>query len=199
MPVLAIYPSLEMLARLPSALLGSGLHHSHCTLPSQEGEVERLPGAHGRLPHFQPLAVPWPDTLAGQSKCLCLPVQWLGWIDLALECSAFLHINCPARPPEWLGSPGFPLCPWPHRAGSPAGPWKSPGPTGMEMSQPISWSSRHSTPPDPEENRENFSTHTRLDSLRGGGLVLRFGEPRTRNMASETPASHGQQCRTLLP
>lgn len=52
----------------------SGIHRSHWLLLGQEGEAERLPGTHGQPPCFQPLAVPWPDTPAGQSKCLCLPV-----------------------------------------------------------------------------------------------------------------------------
>lgn len=62
--------------------------------------------------------MPRPDTLTSQSKCLCLPVWWLGWIYLALECSAFSIINCPARAPERLGSSGFPAHPQPHKAGS---------------------------------------------------------------------------------
>lgn len=39
--------------------------------------------------------------------------------------------------------------------------------------------------PEKEQREKKVSARTRLDSLRGGGLVLRFGEPRRRNVASE--------------
>lgn len=71
--------------------------------------------------------MPWPDTLASQSKCLCLPVQWLGWIYLALECRAFFIINCPVRPQEgWDPQASLPA-PGIMRLEALAQPWHSPG------------------------------------------------------------------------
>ena len=158
---------------LSSALPGSGLHRIRRALPSKEGKAEWLPGSHGEQPYFQPLAMPWLDTLTSQSKCLCLPVLWPGWIYLALECSAFSIKNCPARPqPHRVGSPSMALGKlWTNRL-------------CMETSQLLEAMRVH-----PEREQEDkLNTHTRLDSLRGGGLVLRFGEPRRGNGASEIPA-----------
>lgn len=118
-----------------------------CPLPSQALASTATTGyswaRKAELKGFQahmngcPVSSPW--QCPGQSKRLRLPVEWLGWTDLALECSAVLNINCPVRPLGWLGSPGFPLCPRPHKAGSLAGPWKTPGLTGTEMRPPMSW------------------------------------------------------------
>lgn len=118
---------------------GSGTHHLHRAFLSQEGKAERHPGSHGQQLYCKPLAMPWLDTLAGQSKCLCLPVRWPEWIYLALECRAFLIINCLARSPKRLESEGFPLCPKAHRAEGPAGFWETSGPAGFAARQPMDW------------------------------------------------------------
>lgn len=127
----------KMLTGLPCALPGSGIHWA---LPGKEGKAESLPGSHGQQPYFPPLAMPRLDTLASQSKCLCLPVPWLGWIYLALECSVFLIKNCPARPQEgWVPQASLPASS-PTKLEAPAWPWGSPGPTDSALRQPITGS-----------------------------------------------------------
>lgn len=184
---------LRVLTDLSSALPGSGLHRIRRALPSKEGKAERLPGSHGEQPYFQPLAMPWLDTLASQSKCLCLPVPWPGWIYLALECSAFSIKNCPARPQEGWDPLAFLPAPNPRELEAPAWPWESSGPTGSAWRRQLLEAMR--VHPEREQGRQP-STHTRLDSLRGGGLVLRFGEPRRGNRASKIQAR--QQCLPCL-
>ena len=184
---------LRVLTDLSSALPGSGLHRIRRALPSKEGKAERLPGSHGEQPYFQLLAMPWLDTLASQSKCLCLPVPWLGWIYLALECSAFSIKNCPVRPQEGWDPLAFLPAPNPTELEAPAWPWESSEPTGSAWRQ--STTGGYESAPR-KGTRKTNSTHTRLDSLRGGGLVLRFGEPRRGNRASKIKAR--QQCLPCL-
>lgn len=171
---------------LSSALPGSGLHRIRRALPSKEGKAEWLPCSHGEQPYFQPLAMPWLDTLTSQSKCLRLPVPWPGWIYLALECSAFSIKNCPARPQEGWDPLAFLPAPNPTELEAPAWPWESSGPTGSAWRPVNYWRLREYT--QKGNKKDKLNTHTRLDSLRGGGLVLRFGEPRRGNGASEIPA-----------
>lgn len=47
----------------------------------------------------------------------------------------FSIINCPAGPPERLGSAGFPLCRSPTKLEAPVGPWETSGPPGSSGSQ----------------------------------------------------------------
>lgn len=134
--------------------------------------------------------MPWPDILTGQSKCLCLPVRWLGWVYLALEFRVFSIINCPARPPRKVGICSLPFLLQPHTAGSPGRAlgnlW-----TNRLFSETANYLGLLQCIPGKERNREEkVSAHTRLDSLRGGGRVLRFGEPRRDTLLKKIPAIH---------
>lgn len=143
-------------------------------------------------------AVPFPapgnallDTPAGQSKCLCLPVQWLEWIYLALECSAFPIINCLAMLQGGLGSAGFCPCPQPFNDRNPTGSPRSLGDRLCFKRYQLSKGAGH-----PREGMKRQSTYQAGLSARGRPCPQVWGAWK-KSHSCKNPS--GQQCLHLLP